>query len=80
MLYPKITSAIIIENYTLFVNFSNHQTKKYNCEKLLEKQCFLTLKTTPSLKTFHSIHKKAQSLGMMKLISVNMKFGSMDCN
>jgi hypothetical protein len=44
MLYPKITSAKIIENYTLLVHFSNHQARKYNCENLLEKTMFSSLK------------------------------------
>jgi hypothetical protein len=44
MLYPKIISAKIIENYTLLVQFSNHQARKYDCEKLLEKTMFSPLK------------------------------------
>ncbi len=52
MLYPKITSAEIIENYTLLVRFSNHQARKYNCEKLLEKTMFSPLKNYAFFKNF----------------------------
>lgn len=43
MLYPKIISAKIIDKYTLFVHFSNNQTRKYNIEKLLNKPMFFPL-------------------------------------
>jgi hypothetical protein len=68
MLYPKIISAKIIENYTLLVHFSNHQARKYDCKKLLEKTMFSPLKNYAFLKTFNSIHQVAESFGMMKLI------------
>jgi len=52
MRYPKIISAKIIENYTLLVHFSNHQARKYNCEKLLEKTMFSPLKNYAFFKNF----------------------------
>ncbi|AFY60255.1 DUF2442 domain-containing protein [Synechococcus sp. PCC 6312] len=52
MICPKITSAKIIENYTLLVTFSNHQTRKYNCEKLTENPAFLPLKQYSFFKNF----------------------------
>jgi len=52
MLYPKITSAKIINNYTLLVHFSNNQARKYNCEKLLEKTMFSPLKNYAFFKNF----------------------------
>ncbi|NEQ40508.1 MAG: DUF2442 domain-containing protein [Okeania sp. SIO3I5] len=44
MLYPKIISAKVVDEYTLFVHFSNNQTRKYNIKKLLEKPMFFPLK------------------------------------
>ncbi len=52
MLYPKITSAEVIDKYTLLVHFSNSQTKKYNIEKLLEKPIFFPLKNHAFFKNF----------------------------
>ena len=53
MLYPKITSAKVVDKYTLLVHFSNHQTRKYNVEKLLDKPMFLPLKNLAFFKNFH---------------------------
>ena len=52
MLYPKIKSAEVIENYTLLVYFSNHQKRKYNIQKLLEKPMFSPLKNHGFFKNF----------------------------
>ncbi|MEY2975876.1 MAG: hypothetical protein RLZZ435_13 [Cyanobacteriota bacterium] len=37
MQYPKIKSAIAIDDQTLLVEFSNTEKRKYNIEKLLTK-------------------------------------------
>lgn len=52
MTYPKITAAKIIDDYTLLVIFSNHQTRLYNCAKWLEKPAFAPLKQYPFFKNF----------------------------
>ncbi|NER06204.1 MAG: DUF2442 domain-containing protein [Okeania sp. SIO3C4] len=52
MLYPKIISAKAIDEYTLFVHFSNDQTKKYNIKKLLDKPMFFPLKNHAFFKNF----------------------------
>ena len=52
MLYPKIKSAEVIDNYTLLVYFSNHQKRKYNIQKLLEKPMFSPLKNHGFFKNF----------------------------
>jgi len=35
---PKIKSALAIDNYTLLVEFSNAEKRKYDITKLLEKE------------------------------------------
>jgi hypothetical protein len=52
MLYPKIKSAEVIDNYTLLLYFSNHQKRKYNIQKLLEKPMFSPLKNHGFFKNF----------------------------
>ncbi len=52
MLYPKIKSAKIVDDYTLLVYFSNHQARKYNIQKLLEKPMFFPLKNRAFFKNF----------------------------
>ena len=52
MRYPKIKSAKILDKYTLLVCFSNHQTKKYNIQKLLENPVFSPLKNYAFFKNF----------------------------
>jgi hypothetical protein len=52
MLYPKIKSAEVIDKYTLLVYFSNHQKRKYNIQKLLEKPMFSPLKNHGFFKNF----------------------------
>ncbi|MEB3228903.1 MAG: DUF2442 domain-containing protein [Synechocystis sp.] len=53
MQYPKIVSVKILEKYVLLVHFSDHQIKKYNCEKLLENTMFTPLKDYAFFKNFH---------------------------
>ncbi len=52
MLYPKIQSAKVVNNYTLLVHFSNRQTRKYNIQKLLDKPMFFPLKNFAFFKNF----------------------------
>ncbi|NEQ74410.1 MAG: DUF2442 domain-containing protein [Okeania sp. SIO2C9] len=52
MLYPKIQSAQVVDNYTLLVHFSNYQTRKYNIQKLLDKPMFFPLKNFAFFKNF----------------------------
>ena len=52
MLYPKIISAKVVDKYTLLVNFSNGQSRKYNIKKLLDKPMFLPLKNYAFFKNF----------------------------
>ena len=52
LLYPKIKSAQVIDNYTLLVHFSNHKTRKYNIQKLLNKPMFFPLKNFAFFKNF----------------------------
>ncbi|HAC62491.1 MAG TPA: DUF2442 domain-containing protein [Cyanothece sp. UBA12306] len=52
MLYPKIQSAKVIDQYTLLVYFSNQEKRKYNIKKLLEKPMFAPLKNYSFFKNF----------------------------
>jgi len=52
MLYPKITSAKIIDKYTLLVHFSNHQQRQYNMNKWLEHPVFAPLKNYAFFQNF----------------------------
>ncbi|MEE9356399.1 MAG: DUF2442 domain-containing protein [Methylococcaceae bacterium] len=44
MAYPKVQSALAIDNHTLVIEFDNQQKKKYDMTPLLEKQMFMPLK------------------------------------
>ncbi|MBN1932063.1 MAG: DUF2442 domain-containing protein [Desulfobacterales bacterium] len=44
MKYPKIQSAVAIDNHTLIVKFDNNQKKKYDITPLLKKEMFSSLK------------------------------------
>lgn len=44
MKYPKILSAVAIDDHTLVVEFDNKQKKKYDITPLLEKEMFSLLK------------------------------------
>jgi len=44
MKYPRILSAVAIDNYTLLIEFDNKQKKKYNVKPLLKKEMFSALK------------------------------------
>lgn len=52
MLYPKITSAKVLDKYTLLVCFSNQETRKYNIKKLLDIPMFSPLKNPAFFKNF----------------------------
>ncbi len=43
MKYPRILSAIAIENHTLLIEFDNKQKRKYDVKPLLEKEMFSAL-------------------------------------
>ncbi len=49
---PKIKSALAIDNYTLLVEFSNAEKRKYDITKLLEKEMFFPLKNPGFFKNF----------------------------
>ena len=44
MQYPKIQTAVPLNNHTLIVQFDNQQTKKYDITPLLENEMFYPLK------------------------------------
>lgn len=44
MKYPRILSAIAIDNHTLLIEFDNKQKKKYDVEPLLKREMFYALK------------------------------------
>lgn len=52
VLYPKIKSAEIVDEYTLLVYFSNDKIRKYNVQKLLENPTFSPLKSHGFFKNF----------------------------
>ncbi|WP_305909460.1 DUF2442 domain-containing protein [Methylomarinum sp. Ch1-1] len=43
MRYPKVKSALAIDNHTLVVEFDNNQKKKYDVTPLLNKDMFYPL-------------------------------------
>ena len=43
MSYPKIQSAIAIDDHTLLIEFDNQQKKKYDITPLLEREMFYPL-------------------------------------
>jgi Protein of unknown function (DUF2442) len=49
---PKIVSAHAIDDVTLLVEFSNHDRKHYNIEKLLEKPMFFMLQNPSFFRSF----------------------------
>jgi len=44
MQYPRIKSALAIDNYTLMVEFDNNEKKKYDVAPLLSRDMFSPLK------------------------------------
>jgi hypothetical protein len=52
MQYPKIKSAIAIDDQTLLVEFSNTEKRKYNIARLLKKEIFFPLKAPSFFKNF----------------------------
>lgn len=44
MRYPKVQSAIAVDNHTLVIEFDNKQKKKYDITPLLKKEMFSLLK------------------------------------
>jgi hypothetical protein len=52
MIYPKIKSAKVLDNYTLIVYFSNQETRIYNIKKLLDRPMFFPLKNPAFFKNF----------------------------
>ncbi len=51
MKYPKILSAVAIDNHTLVIEFDNKQMKKYDITPLLKKEIFYSLKNPAFFKT-----------------------------
>ena len=49
---PKIISAQAIDDRTLLVEFSNHETKKYNVSQLLKKPMFKPLENPGFFRNF----------------------------
>jgi hypothetical protein len=52
MQYPKIKSALAIDDHTLLVEFSNSEKRKYDITKLLSKKMFFPLKNPGFFKNF----------------------------
>ena len=50
--YPKIKSALAIDDRTLLVEFSNTEKRKYDITKLLLKEMFFPLKNPAFFKNF----------------------------
>jgi len=44
MRYPKVKSALAVDNHTLLVEFDNNQKKKYDITPLLSRDMFSPLK------------------------------------
>jgi len=53
MNYPKIKSVIPNSDYTLIINFSNGDVKKYDCHHLLNQENFYELKNVYFFKQVH---------------------------
>jgi len=51
MNYPKITSAIAIDDHSLLVEFDNQQKKTYDINPLLEKEMFTPLRNAALFRT-----------------------------
>ncbi len=51
MMYPKIQSAITLDNHTLLIEFDNYQKKKYDITPLLKKEMFTPLKNPALFKS-----------------------------
>ena len=51
MKYPKILSAVAIDNHTLVIEFDNKQMKKYDITPWLKKEIFYALKNPAFFKT-----------------------------
>jgi hypothetical protein len=49
---PKIVSARAIDDRTLLVEFSNHEVKRYDISKLLDKPMFRSLQNPQFFKNF----------------------------
>ncbi len=52
MQYPKIKSALAIDDHTLLVEFSNTEKRQYDITKLLENEMFYPLKNSGFFKNF----------------------------
>ncbi|OUD11685.1 DUF2442 domain-containing protein [Thioflexithrix psekupsensis] len=52
MQYPKIKSALAIDDHTLLVEFSNAEKRQYDITKLLENKMFSPLKNPSFFKNF----------------------------
>jgi len=51
MQYPRIKSALAIDNHTLMIEFDNNEKKKYDVAPLLSRDMFSPLKTPTLFKT-----------------------------
>jgi len=51
MNFPKVQSAIAVDNHTLVIEFDNRQKKKYDITPLLEKDMFSPLKNPALFKS-----------------------------
>ncbi len=49
---PRIIRASVIDDYTLVVEFSNHEIKKYDVRRLLSIPIFLPLQNPAFLRSF----------------------------
>jgi len=52
MQYPKIKTAEAIDEYTLIVEFSNAEKRKYDVRQLFDNEMFFPLKNPHFLKNF----------------------------
>ena len=50
MQYPKVKSALAIDDHTLLVEFDNNEKKKYDVSPLLSRDMFAPLKIHHCLK------------------------------
>jgi len=51
MKYPKVKSALAVDNHILVVEFDNHQKKKYDITPLLSREMFSPLNNPTFFKT-----------------------------